>query len=251
MIAVLALSLATAAAAPDDAAEEVVIYGELLVEQARQKVIAELAAAGYDQVVERNGRTIYRSPEVWRGQVVLHDDGYMAVERQPVRVVAPALPFAEENSAVAWVGCILWAPVCIRPGGQTVGKRKYRTHEGRIVGRVHDDVEAWSDRIADLAIDRKLERLPDQLEALWVLGVPLDGGARLETHAERRLALMRYWGSRTDTPWGESVRTAVEAFCRAVVQPSDHPFPQAEIDAFNASSRAARPFSLQRTDPAR
>lgn len=240
-----------AVAVAQQTSEEVIVYGEVRVEQARRKVEQELAEAGYVEKIERDGKTVYRHPRTYMGQMVVDEDGWVVFERQPVQVVAPALPFAEENSAVAWMGCLFWAPACVRAGGQLVGKRKFRGYEHRVVGRVHDDVEDWSDRIADLAIERKLEVLPAQLEALWADGVPLEpDDPPLPTPEARRQALLAFWGSRTDTVWGEQMRDAVEAFCRAVVQRSDHPFTASELAAFNASSTASRAFSLTTPDAA-
>ena len=54
------------------------------------------------------------------------------------------------------------------------------------------------------------------------------------TYAERREALYSFWQSRTDTPHGEAVRQAVEAFVRGVVQGSEHPYPMAEVNWFSS-----------------
>ena len=50
-----------------DADIEVVVYGQLLVDLARQKFVEDLLSAGYDQVKVKNDRVIYRHPSVWRG----------------------------------------------------------------------------------------------------------------------------------------------------------------------------------------
>ena len=55
---------------------EVIVYGELLVEQARQEVVEDLRDAGYTQVVKRDDHVIYRHPDVWRGEVHIYDDGW-------------------------------------------------------------------------------------------------------------------------------------------------------------------------------
>lgn len=242
---ILLALLASARAEEPSTSEEVIVYGEIMIERARQKVEQGLEEAGYVDKIEKNGKTIYRHPAAYMGQMVVDDDGWVVFERQPVQMVAPGLPFADENSAVAWMGCVFYAPACLRTGGQLVGKRKFRGYERRVVGRVHEDVADWGDRIADLAVDQKVEGLPARLEALWAAGVPLDDdGATLETPTERRQALLAFWASRTESAWGEEVREAVEAFCRGVVQQSDDPFPRWEIDAFNGTSTASRPFSL-------
>lgn len=235
-------------APPDDgAAIEVIVYEQLLVEQARQKVYDDLLQAGYTERVRKDDKTIFRHPDPWKAEVHVYDDGWMRVKRQKVQVEGREMPWAERNTPLAWAGCIIWSPLCIRPGGQTLGKKKHRNNEDRIVRWAQGDVEDWGERIADLAVKQKVDGLPQALEALWTDGIPLEGdGPPLATAHERRLALMTYWASRTDTVWGERVRDAVESFCRGVVQSSDTPFSPEEIRAFNEARPGQAEFSLER-----
>ncbi len=224
------------AAEPEEesAPEEVVVYGELAVERARQAVVEELEDLGYDhEVLDLGDRTVYRHDAAWQGEVVLYDDGFMVVRRQRLQAVGRQMPWAERNSPLAWAGCVLWPWACVRVSGQTVGTRKWRGREARTVAHLAPKVREWGDRIADLATDRKVEVLPDALEALWREGRPLLGEEVLQTYAERRAALFEYWASRTDTLWGRQVRQTVLAFCRAVVQPSAHPFTAEELARLN------------------
>lgn len=242
MIALLLVGTALAG----ETSEEVFVFSEMLAEQARQKVEDELKAAGYDRKIKRrDGRVIYRHDAAYLGQLVVGEDGWVVFERQPIQVRAPELPFAEEGSPLAWAGCVLvWR--CVKLGGQLVSKRRFNAFEREMVAHVYDDVQVWNERMSDVALERKLQGLPDQLERLWVYGVPLEGGGLLLTPEDRRAALLAFWGSRTDTPWGREVQEAVAAFCRAVVQQSEDPFTQEEIDAFNRSGVAVRTFSLAR-----
>lgn len=233
---------------PDRANIEVIVYEEMRVEQARQQVYSDLQDAGYSEFVRKEDKAIFRHPDPWKGEVHVHDDGWMRVKRQKVQMEGREMPWAEKNSPLAWAGCVVWLPLCVRPAGQTTAKRKYRDHEDRVVRWAQEDVNEWGERIADLAVMRKVEGLPARLEALWAEGTPIDGeGPALATPAERRAHLMQYWGSRTDTVWGEQVRASVESFCRGVVQHSEHPFTEAEIEAFNRTlPEHVRPFSLER-----
>ncbi|MEZ4318659.1 MAG: hypothetical protein R3F61_14190 [Myxococcota bacterium] len=256
MILTLAFSAALAQEPPagDPAAsgeapvsEEVIVYGQLRVEQAREKVIGDLQELGYTKIIDKGDAIVLRHESPWKGDVWLHDDGWMRIKRQPVRVEAPQTPWGKRNSAGAWMGCVLYPFACVRPGGQVVGTRKFRAVETRTSVAVNGDVSEWSDRVADLAVDTKADALPDRLQALWDEGVPLEeGAAPLETPEARRAAILAYWESRTDTEWGETIRRAVEAFVRGEVQQSDHPFTPDEIDQFNRRSRASRAFSLER-----
>ena len=229
--------------ATEEAAEEVVVYGELRVEQARRAVIEELEDAGYDhEVLDLGDRVVYRHAAPWKGEVVLFDDGFAEVRRQPLHAEGVGMPWAKKNSPLAWAGCLIWPWACIRYYGATVSDRKWRATETRPVQRVAPKVRDWGDRIADLSIDRKVEGLPDMLEALWLEGRPLSGrGDALATYRERRAALLAFYGSRTDTTWGRQVQGAVMGFVRAVVQRSDHPFTEAEVAA---AAAAGTPLEL-------
>ena len=151
------------------------------------------------------------------------------------------------HSAGAWLGCVLYPFACVRPGGQVVGTRKFRSVETRTSESVSPDVSEWADRVADLAVGEKAQVLPDRLQALWDDGVPLEEGApTVDSPEARRAAILAYWESRTDNEWGEALRRVVESFVRGVVQNSDHPYTDREIRQFNRRSRAGRPFTLER-----
>ncbi|MCA9571393.1 MAG: hypothetical protein KC656_26320, partial [Myxococcales bacterium] len=209
---------------------------ELRVEQARQQVVQDLVELGFtDEVTRLGDRTIYRHGAAWAGEVVLFDDGWMRVKRQPLRVEGRPMPWAKLDTPGAWLGCFVWPWLCVRTSGATFGHRKWLAHEGRTVEALHADVETWGDRIADLATDRTVAALGPRLEALWEHGVPLGGsGPPLASMADRRQDLLSFYATRTDTIWGDEVRDAVGGFCRAVVQHSDDPFTDAELRDFSA-----------------
>jgi hypothetical protein len=219
--------------------EEVVIYGELRVRQARERVERLLEDLGYGaDVVDEGDHVIWRHVEPWKGEVVLWDDGWMQVRRQPMRVEGRRMPWAETDTPLAWAGCVVWPWLCVRLGGGLVGHRKWLGVETKTVGHVHGPVEEWGDRIADLATERTVDTLPPRLEALWAEGAPLTGGPPLATMPERRAALRDYYLSRTDTVWGDAVRDAVRAFVYAVVQTSDAPYPEDELAVFRPAGDA-------------
>lgn len=217
------------------ASEEIVVYGELRVEQARAAVVAQLEDLGYDgEVVDRGDYVVYRSEAAWQGEVLLHDDGWVRVKRQALRVEGKAMPWAKTNTPGAWAGCFVWPWLCVRSSGATVSHRRWIGVERRTTSAIDPSVRTLGDRVADLAVARTVDALPSRLEALWVDGTPLEGDGTLATWRERRAALLAYWASRTDTTWGMDVRRAIEAFVYGVVQKSDHPFTETELDAFDA-----------------
>jgi hypothetical protein len=222
--------------APGESSYEVIVYGELLVEQARQKVVERMEELGYTaEVIDRGDHVVYRHEAPWHGEVLLYDDGWMQVKRQPLYVEGRGMPWAKRNTPVAWAGCVLWPWLCLKTSGATFSHRKWLGLETRTVDALAPDVREWGDRVADLATTHTVDALPDKLTALWERGVPLQGaGPVLQTAAERRAALHAFWASRTDTVWGHEVQEAVEAFCRAVVQTSEAPFLPEELAAYAA-----------------
>lgn len=212
---------------------EVIVYGQLQVAKARAAVVKQLEDMGYDgEVIDRGNAVVYRHADSWKGEVVLYDDGWVQVKRQPLYVEGHQMPWAKRNTPLAWAGCVIWPWLCVRTGGALYGERKWRQVEDDSVYTLDPKVRNLADKIADLATDTTVDRLPDRLEALWGRGEPLVAGApALPTLAERRRAIFDFWASRTETPWGEEVRDAVEAFCFGVIQQSDDPYTPQELDA--------------------
>lgn len=218
------------------AAAQIVVYGERLVDQARREVVESIEELGYGyEVKEQGDRVVYRHPNAWYGEVHLHDDGWMQVKRQRLRVEGRAVPWAKkQNSVGAWLGCFVYPWACIRVYGATVSRRRWMGTQTRTVTELEPKVRILGDRIADLATTRRLAELPDRLEALWADGTPIEGtGPVVPTPEARREALLDYWASRTDTVWGRAMRESVENFVAAVVQESPHPFGRDEVAAFN------------------
>ena len=189
----IALSVAVAWGQPE-VSDEVIVYGELRVEQARQAVVDQLTDLGFDhQVLDQGDHVVYRHRSPWHGEVVLYDDGWMKVKRQPLRVEGAEVPWAKLNSPLAWAGCLIYPWACLRVNGALVSTRKWRGSESRTVASLQPDVEVWGDRIADLAVDRKVGDLPEHLAILWTEGIGLSGEP-LPTYRQRRAALLDYLG---------------------------------------------------------
>lgn len=226
--------------------EEITVVGKARVEQARQRVIADAADAGYTRVVRKDGRTMLRHERPWRGQIWVYDDGRVDLRRNPIRFE----PRKNQDKPTAWFACI-WIPYCLQPAGQIVSPNRLRTYQREAMAAIEDDVTVWHEALADAQTQARVDALPDQLLALWEHGTPLEGdGPALEGVAARKAALLAFWDSRTDTVWGERVRQTVEAFLRGVVQASDTPLTDDEIAAFNAGRHALHPLSLHRPAPA-
>ena len=226
---------------PDDV-YEIIVYDQLAVELARHQVIERLDEVGYSQEIERDGYTIYRHADPWRGDVRVHDDGYVQVKRQPVRLVPP---IGRAGSPLGAISCVVLIPLCTRFGGQTIGRRKLQAQKTAVVQFLDPELDDWGDRIADRELGSRLLLLPDEMERLWFEGVPLnEGEPELGDVDARKAALLAYWDSRTNTVWGDRTRLTVEGFLRAVVQTSETPFTLDELTSFNAGRTASRSLDL-------
>lgn len=253
LIAGLALAQDTVEPPVDDfeGVEEIWVFPDLEVEAARHEVIRVLKDQGYTMEKDKGEYVRFRHVTPWKGEIRLYDEGYLIIKRQPVRVEGPEVPWAERNSVGAWAGCVLYPFLCVRPGGQLISRRKFQPVTARAAFVTDPTLDELAGRIADAGTAARIEELPGRLEALWYDGVPLqEEGAEplpaVATYAERRLALYAFWESRTDTEWGDRVRLAVEAFIRAEVQTSEHPFTDEEIAELEAARGCVRSFQYVR-----
>jgi hypothetical protein len=256
VIALLTLSLALAQDPPtdpvvtvnQDGVSEIVVYGDAMVDKARRQLIYDLQQMGYTDVVDKGDYVRLRNEDVWKGEIHLYDDGWIRMKRQPVRLKSPDLGrIAEEGSALSWASCLLYPPMCVRTGGQLLSRRKWMGVQGETLETVQGDAQNLGDRVADAAVDERINELPARLEALWTEGVPLeDGAAPMPTMEQRKAAILAFWDSRTDTIWGDRVRVAVEAFVRAEVQTTPWGFTPQEVAAFNATRHCERALDLER-----
>ena len=224
--------------------DEIVVYGERRVKQARDKLLSDLQHLGYRTLIDKGDRVVLKHETSWKGKVVVYDDGYLDLRRQGVKGTMPDTFFRDASPLVGWVPCLIVPTACVKVGGVVVSKRKLEHVEARTLRAVQPAVHDLNARMADLATDHKLEALPQALEACWDDGVPLMGDGPLPTAEARREHLLAFWASRTDTVWGERVREQVEAFLRGVVQRSAFALDAAQLQAFNERSPAGRPLEL-------
>lgn len=225
----------------------IIVYGDLLVEQARQELISQLRDEGYTELIDKGDHLILRNQAAWKGDVLIYDDGWVQMKRQPLQVDSPELPYAHQGSALAWAHCVIFPTICVKPGGWTLTRRRWLGVEDGTMGSIASDAQIYGDRVADRSVDQRANGLPAKLEALWNDGTPLVGdGPALATPAERKGALLDYWESRTDTVWGDRVRASIDAFVRAEVQTSDAPFTADEIAAFNARRHCNIAYDMTR-----
>lgn len=225
---------------PPERDPDIVVVGDRLIDPERIALEKQLLAQGFQRVLRKDGYTVFRHDEAWRGEFRVHDDGWVRFKRQPVQF-RPG-----RDTAIGWMSCALLFP-CVQAGGQTIAGRKWRGVRRRQTEAAEPFVDRWSDRVADRSVDRVVNDLPDRLTVLWRDGVPLEPtDPPLLTVEDRKRALLAFWESRTDTVWGDRVRAVVEIFIRAEVQPGPDRFAPDEIAAFNARRTSEAALDLDR-----
>lgn len=232
---------APAAPAPVRVApEEGAVGGEVIevwdsrIARAREALNLKLHDEGYRKGVHRDDRTIFRSYMPWKPRVIVHDDGWVYLQREPPRVHSPGKSFSDQGAPAAYLWCILAPTACVSIGGWMIGPRKYQALEGEILDATHAEVNALNEAVARRALAQRINSdIPGDLERLWALDLPA---------AERRALVFELWDSRNENEAGEAARDAVEAFVRGVIMQSDEPYSVAEIAEYNGRRHVRREF---------
>ena len=79
------------------------------------------------------------------------------------------------------------------------------------------------------------------LDTIWLSGIDPLTEEKIPDYSERRALLLEFWLAPADNTYGDAVRLVVEDYLLYMVQVSDHPLLQAEIDSIN-SRRHCRAF---------
>jgi hypothetical protein len=227
------------AAEPDepDEPDEVLYVDDQAVIRARQEVGLALRDMGYDRKRTRNGREVYVNEVPWKPQVVVDDDGWMVVRRAPPSFGKPELP-GIWRGPLGYLVCVANPTACVHIGGWVISERKLAWHKEAVVSYVDPTMGRYEDALVARAFNQHTGLwIPEALEALWERGEPLDGDTPLETHAERRAAMLELWSSRNCNEWGAAVRAVVRDYMQYEVQPGPHPFTADEVARANLDRR--------------
>lgn len=242
----LAVALAQEPAPPSPAPEEVeaadasdvdetlTIWGDPAVARARDALTQALREEGYSRRVRRDDRTVFKSDSPWKPRVIVHDDGWVYLKREPPRVHAPGRSFSDQGSPAAYLLCVIMPTACVSVGGWLVSDKKLDAAAGEVLFETQDEVRALNQAVARHNLARRLnDDIPKDLERIWALP---------DEPAMRRRLLFEYWDSRAEGPAGDQAKDAIESFIRGVVQASADPFSAEEIEAFNQIRSGERPF---------
>jgi len=235
-------------ASEPEAVEEVVVWGEHHVRQARAVVVRALEDLGWRARAKRvDGKVVFRPPEAWMGKAYFTAAGELEFGR-PVIAVEPAIvagtydafdadAVLERNDSA---GIAAGPSMTILPGENKVQAVQQQVREA-----LSEPVAAYVVLYRETQFRTLLAQLPERLDRLWNAGEALDGGVEfVETPRDRRLAVLSYWGSQPDNRDGIAISVQVELWLRETVQRSENPLKSEEIVAAEATRADGRKISL-------
>lgn len=206
---------------------EVVVEREASVREARAAVDARVKELGYAKTVTLGQRSHHLHPQLWKGGVMIHEQGF-------ARIHVPQV-----------------LPIQVRPAASGVGGEATFLLSGRrvrlgrktaIAAALEPLLREYRDAISAREQAWRLLELHEQLHLAWEQGVAPDGASIGDAWEARRAWLVGRWLNTADNPDGAEVRARIAEFVRLRVQVSGHPFTEAELATANA--RAAFPDRL-------
>lgn len=203
---------------------EITVWGDR-VEHAKREVNERLTALGYAPTIMNDGRTLWRptaAKDSWKPRVIIDDDGWFTLRTPTISGAKLTLNNgAIQPGPASGAPGLDYSPPIVGPGigGQFAGKRVIAAAEARITRQIWDVVQNLSIAQQDEALAKRLSRLPDELDALWLDGQHPDGYA-VPTSSERVSALLDLWATRTRTRAGETVRQSIANYIEAMVAPT-------------------------------
>ncbi|HJN74540.1 MAG TPA: hypothetical protein QGF58_11455 [Myxococcota bacterium] len=227
---------------------QILVSDDAAVAEARNAIAKELIAMGYS--ARRKGdRVFYHHDTGWRNTVVIHDDGWMYIRKRNPHIQKPRTirgAWWEGVPVVEWTPCLVNPLACVSLGSWTVRPQLIEQDKERVAGAAGGLVADYGDAVAGRELAKKVyEDLPDWLDGIWYEGTDAwHDVPPYETPEERRRAILDYWISRTDNPYGDAVRVAVEQYILFEIQTSPTPYTDDEIAWANATRRCERELVL-------
>lgn len=218
---------------------EIIVYGESQLRSAREQVIRAMSEAGWRERHRRSdGKIVFKGPGGWTGKALFDPDGYLVFKSPGVVVTAD-----NEQTGVQGTDSVLNRTVAPQPGASIrmmiPSKRKITPRREALLTAVHPQMIAYDEVLQGTRFDDALTRLPARLDELWTQGTGLGGGT-LDTTEARRTAILEFWASRTDSPEGEQVQQAIEAWWSATITA-----PLTDVEREAAEKKAKKPFPVR------
>lgn len=250
-------------AAPAEVApamEEVEVWGRLEVKAARTDIVRAMRAQGWEPRTRR-GELVFVGPESWMGKARFDEAGFLEFSRPVVAYkeagVAPTSPWVDYASLDRTGDLVLASEADVAAGKVPADRlgaaspaivptatfyvlpneRKLASVQVSVLDAVGPHLTRYRAVLDETAFREELDALPDRLDALWTQGVPLSGGAPLDTPAARRAHALAWWATRESSPRGLLETERFEDWFVATVMTSESPATPEEL-AQAASRRA-------------
>lgn len=226
--------------------EEIVVFGEQQVAAARDAVVRQMEASGWEMAKTRSdGSTVFRGKESWMGKAVLSRSGDLEFTK-PVFAYSEVTNVGPEYNPFAVIeGTMNGTQYASVSTIAFPEKKKVSAVHAELLEKVYPSIEAYHDAIARRATSLYLQEIPDKLDELWLTGKPLDGGATLGSLSERKAYALNYWATRAETPEGYAVMRVVKQWLGATVQDSEAPVTREEALAAEAQRRDGQYLDLR------
>lgn len=230
---------ADASPPPDEPADETVyIYGNRAVQKAREELTLKLRSEGYTRHERQGNVTIYKNTIPYHPQVIVHDDGWIYLRRQPPRIHSPGHSFADQGNKLNYLWCIpTLGTACVSVGGWAIGERKLSRLQGDVLDATRTEVETLNTAVMREHLLHRLNvDIPSDLARIWTDdSLPPD---------MRHAILYTYWDLRTDGEAGDAARGAIRAYLIGVVQASKDPITTEELRQLNAGRKGLPALDL-------
>lgn len=217
----------------DEASEEIVVWGRLATEQARDAIVHQLEDLGWDVVRRDEGRTVLRGPRAWMGRAELDEDGAFSWTR-PLMGFTTLPPEAWAPPADEPPDPNLPPPLVGAGPSFWILPSRTRLDEVRasVLAATQDEVDRYREVRRRTIFEEQLQTLPERLDRLWSDGEPLEPGPSLPDPAARRRVVLEHWASRADTPEGGRAAEVIGTWLAETVQTSPWPITDEERAAY-------------------
>jgi len=219
------VALALAQSSPD---EEIVVYGELAVQKARDELVAQMEALGWRTVDKGGGELVFKAPSGWMGKARFDPDlGSLDFRRPAAGFRLATYDDPGQTPASTRVdadGQPVDAPMPSGAGFWLLPRKKKVDPVWRAVREATQDELLHYQKIKmGTAFEERLAAIPGRLDRLWAEGVPIEpGNPPLPPGEPRVRAVLELWATRLDSPEGRRMLRAVEAWVDANLVDDGH-----------------------------
>ena len=237
------ISLLLGLALAQSADEEIVVYGELAVQKARDEVIAQMEALGWRTIDKGGGNLVFKAPSGWMGKARFDPDmGSLDFSRPGIgfRLATyddPNMVAAPTSTDVA--GQPVDTPISSGAGFWLLPrKKKVDPVWGAVREATRDELHDYQKIKMGTVFEARLGAMPERLDRLWAEGVPLEASDPVLPAGEARVrAVLAFWSTRLDSAEGRRMLSAVEAWIDANL-----------VDDGHLSDALRREYEAKRTD---